>query len=57
MNKNITLLSLYASSSRYDFFILKDELQKNDSGCSVHYFLGNREAKEKNHICLKMHTG
>lgn len=28
MNKNITLLSLYASSSRYDFFILKDELQK-----------------------------
>ena len=35
MNKNITLLSLYASSSRYDFFILKDELQKNDSGHSV----------------------
>ena len=50
MNKNITLLSLYASSSRYDFFILKDELQKNDSGCSVHYFLGNREAKEKNQV-------
>ena len=47
MNKNITLLSLYASSSRYDFFILKDELQKNDSGCSVHYFLGNREARRK----------
>ena len=40
MNKNITLLSLYASSSRYDFFILKDVLEKNDSGFTLHYFLG-----------------
>lgn len=50
MNKNITFLSLYASSSRYDFFVLNDELKKNHPECAVHYFLGNREAKEKNQV-------